>query len=134
VDAKNDIPRLQDYARQLRALASEATQDVRCREDDDFAFMALLFLSKQLDHLDVVLILDTPGYAGPDTGGAFEARWLDAESGAIVALDRMGDFDAAVVAEFYWEHGVAFEYVPVGWFEGMMMTHKKRQRGTQRDD
>ncbi len=55
--AERDVPRLQDHARQLHALASEATRDVRYRADDDFAFMALSFLSKQLDHLQAILLL-----------------------------------------------------------------------------
>ena len=57
-DAEADILPLRDYADRLLAIAREATRGVRYREDDHFAFMALAFLSKQIDHMEALLLLN----------------------------------------------------------------------------
>jgi hypothetical protein len=55
--AKRDLPRLRQSVSELLALANEITENVPYSERDHLAFMALCFLSKQIDHTKSVLVL-----------------------------------------------------------------------------
>src|SRR5688572_11319416 len=55
--AQRDLPRLRQSVKELLALAHEITENVAYSEKDHLAFMALCFLSKQIDHTQSVLAL-----------------------------------------------------------------------------
>jgi hypothetical protein len=55
--AQRDLPRLRRSVKELLALAHEITENVAYSEKDHLAFMALCFLSKQIDHTQSVLAL-----------------------------------------------------------------------------
>jgi hypothetical protein len=52
-----EVPFLNDQVKKVLALADESTNGVRVKEDDDFGFMATLFLNKQIQHAESVLAL-----------------------------------------------------------------------------
>jgi hypothetical protein len=55
--AKRDLPKLRQSVDGLLALANEMVENVPYSESDHLAFMALCFLSKQIDHTRSVLAL-----------------------------------------------------------------------------
>jgi hypothetical protein len=55
--AKRDLPALRQWVNRLLALAHEMILHVRYSEEDHLGFMALCFLSKQIDHLKSIVTL-----------------------------------------------------------------------------
>jgi len=55
--AKRDLPALRQWVNRLLALANEMIRDVRYSEEDHLGFMALCFMSKQIDHLQSIATL-----------------------------------------------------------------------------
>lgn len=56
--AQKDIPDLRRWVNSLLTLANKMTKNVKYSERDNFAFMALCFLSKQVDHMMSILALN----------------------------------------------------------------------------
>jgi len=56
--AQQDLPGLRRWGNDLLALTDEIMQRVPYSEDDHFGFMALYFISKQVDHMKSILMLD----------------------------------------------------------------------------
>lgn len=59
-----EIPLFRDQARMILALADESSRGVSVREDDDFGFMAMQFLYKQIQHAESLLTLEPRRDAG----------------------------------------------------------------------
>jgi Family of unknown function (DUF5677) len=59
-----EIPFFRDQARMIVALADECSRGVQVREDDDFGFMAMQFLYKQIQHAESLLALEPRRDAG----------------------------------------------------------------------
>jgi hypothetical protein len=59
-----EIPFLRDQARMILVLADESSRGVPIREDDDFGFMAMQFLYKQIQHAESLLTLEPRRDAG----------------------------------------------------------------------
>jgi hypothetical protein len=59
-----EIPFFRDQARMILALADECSRGVSVREDDDFGFMAMQFLCKQIQHAESLLALEPRWDAG----------------------------------------------------------------------
>ncbi len=59
-----EIPFFRDQARMILALADECSRGVSVREDDDFGFMAMQFLYKQIQHAESLLALEPRRDAG----------------------------------------------------------------------
>ncbi len=55
--AKRDLPGLREWAQRLLSLSNEAAANCQYPEEDDLGFMASCFLSKQIDHLESIVIL-----------------------------------------------------------------------------
>ena len=55
--AEKDLPSLRQFAEKLLALSKKLLKNVQYSEEDHFAFMVLCFLSKQIDHMESILIL-----------------------------------------------------------------------------
>mgnify|MGYP005840280711 CR=1 FL=1 len=55
--AERDFPALRQWVEKLLALADKMMNNVRYSEDDHFAFMALCFLCKQIEHTKSILAL-----------------------------------------------------------------------------
>lgn len=55
--AKRDLPMLRQWVDKLLALANEMSVHVQYTEEDHLSFMALCFLSKQIDHLGSIVAL-----------------------------------------------------------------------------
>jgi len=54
---EKDLPALRQWVERSLALANKITDNVQYKEDDHIAFMALCFLSKQIDHTKSILTL-----------------------------------------------------------------------------
>ena len=59
-----EIPFLRDQARMILALAEESSRGMSVRENDDFGFMAIQCLYKQIQHAEALLILEPRRDAG----------------------------------------------------------------------
>jgi hypothetical protein len=59
-----EIPFFRDQARMILALADECSREVSVHEDDDFGFMAMQFLYKQIQHAESLLALEPRRDAG----------------------------------------------------------------------
>lgn len=59
-----ELPFLREQAKMILALADCACRDVSVREDDDFGFMAMQFLYKQIQHAEALLMLEPRRDAG----------------------------------------------------------------------
>lgn len=59
-----EIPFFRDQARMILALADECSRGVSVREDDDFGFMAMQFVYKQIQHAESLLALEPRRDAG----------------------------------------------------------------------
>lgn len=59
-----EVPFFRDQARMILALADESSRGVSVREDDDFGFMAMQFLYKQIQHAESLLALEPRRDAG----------------------------------------------------------------------
>jgi len=70
-------------------------------------------------------------YLGPEIHHEFQMRWFDVTTSAIISVDCQPEFDAGVVAAYYAERKLFYEYVPNGWFEGLWAAgyEQKRQQG-----
>src|SRR6266508_3533410 len=55
--AQRDLPGLCQWVNRLLALANEILPNIRYSEEDHLGFMALCFLSKQIDHLQSIVTL-----------------------------------------------------------------------------
>ena len=51
-----EIPFMRDQVESVIALADKASRSISIREDDDFGFMAIQFLYKQIQHGESVLL------------------------------------------------------------------------------
>ncbi len=74
--AKAAIPNLRARLRELRALAHHCTLGLKFKPDDDFAFMALFFQAKQIEHTDGVLKLESHPDAELIARSMLEGLWL----------------------------------------------------------
>jgi hypothetical protein len=52
-----EIPFLHDRVKRILALADNSSRRVSVREDDDFGFMTVQFLYKQIQHAESLLLL-----------------------------------------------------------------------------
>jgi hypothetical protein len=59
-----EVPFLREQAKMILALADESSRGILVREDDDFGFMAMQFLYKQIQHAEALLMLEPRRDAG----------------------------------------------------------------------
>ena len=52
-----EVPFLHDQVKKVIALADKSSRNVTIREDDDFGFMTMQFLYKQMQHAESILTL-----------------------------------------------------------------------------
>jgi hypothetical protein len=74
--ARAAIPNLRARLSELRALARRCTAGVEFKRDDDFAFMALFFQAKQIEHTDGVLKLESHADTELIARSMLEGLWL----------------------------------------------------------
>ncbi len=83
-----ELPFLREQAKMILALADSASRGVSVREDDDFGFMAMQFLYKQVQHAEALLMLEPRRDAGliarTMIDGLYQLLWTthDAETRA----------------------------------------------------
>lgn len=52
-----EVPFLHDQVKKVLVLADQASRSIKVREDDDFGFMTIQFLYKQIQHTESLLYL-----------------------------------------------------------------------------
>jgi len=85
--SNTQVAGLCSWLNKLLALARDATDNVRFREEDHLAFMALCFLSKQIDHAKSILALissrDTILIARSMIEGLCQLLWAASDPGVL---------------------------------------------------
>jgi hypothetical protein len=80
-----EVPFLQGQVREVFALADQASRGIQIREDDDFGFMTIQFLYKQMQHTESVLSLiprrDAGLIARTMIDGLYQFLWASREPG-----------------------------------------------------
>lgn len=58
-------------------------------------------------------------FSGPGIGAEFKVLWFLKATGAIGLVESFPAFDPMLIAAYFYRRGLAFEYLPRGFFEGM---------------